>query len=71
MRNTEEDSLIKDHREARRLLYSDMRKQLDGFRPIACTLNWVDSMSDSQFDKHWDALVTELDEQAIRKFMNL
>jgi len=65
MRNT------KYNREARRYLYSDMRKELDGFRPIACTLNWVDSMSDSQFDKHWDALVTELNEQFERERENL
>ena len=65
MRNT------KYNREAKRYLYSDMRKELDGFRPIACTLNWVDSMSDSQFDKHWDALVTELNEQFERERENL
>jgi len=61
----------KYNREAKRYLYSDMRKELDGFRPIACTLNWVDSMSDSQFDKHWDALVTELNEQFERERRNL
>ena len=65
MRNT------KYNREAKRYLYSDMRKELDGFRPIACTLNWVDSMSDSQFDKHWDALVMELNEQFERERRNL
>ena len=43
--------------------YSDLHKDVWGCRPMSHTMQWVRSMSDAQFNEHWDGLVATLMEQ--------
>ena len=43
--------------------YSDLHKDVRGFRPMSHTMEWVRSLSDAQFNEHWDGLVATLTEQ--------
>ena len=43
--------------------YSDLHKDVRGYRPGSHSMEWVRSLSDAQFNEHWDGLVATLTEQ--------